>query len=118
MASLLNCPQCCSGSACERRECALCGIWVGPSKPIMQLVLDPVAKCMEALSTVGEYGCSVCLHPGKRLQNNARVYLPDSSQIERTHEGVLSDAIEAQRTKTCVNGILSISALADSLDLV
>ncbi len=30
----------------------------------------------------GEYGCSVCVHPGKRLPSNARVYLPGTPYPE------------------------------------
>ena len=31
----------------------LCGLWVGPTKPEMDLLLDPVTKCLQRLSTVG-----------------------------------------------------------------
>ena len=92
-----------------------CGVWVGPTKPLMGLLLDPITESLQHLSSLGvniqtpsgnctcraklvmgvfdlpakaavlcakqfngEYGCSVCLHPGKRLPNNARVYLPDT----------------------------------------
>ena len=40
-----------------------------------------------------EYGCSVCLHPGRRLHNNARVYLPNAEEhLERTHEAIVTAA--------------------------
>lgn len=31
----------------------LCGVWVGPSKPIMNLLLDPIARYLEELSSMG-----------------------------------------------------------------
>lgn len=65
----------------------------------------------------GEYGCSVCLHPGKRLANNARVYLP-GVYSQRTHEQVIAYGIEAQREHSCVKGVVGISPLASTLDLV
>ena len=86
----------------------LCGVWVGPAKPVMSLLLSPVAEFLEKLSTAGmeintsdgivticaklvlgifdlpakalilcakqyngEFGCSVYLHPGKRLPNGS-----------------------------------------------
>ncbi len=103
----------------------LCGIWNGPAKPSMSILLDPILKIMQTLLSVGvqmintigtlrvkvvigifdlpakasvlctkqlngKYGCSVCLHPGKRLRNNSRVYVPDSSIQERNHQQVMS----------------------------
>lgn len=133
----------------------LCGLWVGPKKPSMSLLLDPVVESLQTLSTSGltietnsgkctlrlklvftvldlpakaatlnakqyngKYGCSVCLHPGKRLSNNARVYLPDEVYPERTHADVEDAAIKAENTKSCVQGVLGISPLASVLDLV
>ena len=31
----------------------LCGIWVGPTKPVMKLLLDPVMQHIQQLSTLG-----------------------------------------------------------------
>lgn len=129
----------------------LCSVWVGPSKPIMNLLLDPVCEYLQQLSTLGiklddhtyraklvmgvfdlpakapvlcakqyngKFGCSVCLHPGKRLPNNARIYLPDAVYSERTHEAVIAAAEEAERTDSCIEGIYSMSPFASTLDMV
>ncbi len=133
----------------------LCGIWVGATKPLMNLLLNPIAKSLQQLSTLGlsirttfgsltvraklvmgvfdlpakaavlcakqyngEYGCSVCLHPGKRLPNNARVYLPNYVYPERTHAQVVATAVEAERTNSCIQGIISTSPFAYTLDMV
>ena len=66
----------------------------------------------------GEYGSSVCLHPGKRLSNNARVYLPNHVYPERTHADVLAAAMEADSTRSCVQGIFRASPFASTLDVV
>lgn len=66
----------------------------------------------------GEYGCSVCLHPGKRLPNNARVYLPNHVYAERTHAQVVAAGIEAERSNICVQGVFAVSPLASILDMV
>ena len=65
----------------------------------------------------GQYGCSVCLHPGKRLSNNARVYLPETHP-ERTHNSVLVAARQAVETNSCVERMMGLSPLSDTLDLV
>ncbi len=31
----------------------LCGIWNGPGKPVMSILLDPISKSMQALLSVG-----------------------------------------------------------------
>jgi hypothetical protein len=31
----------------------LCGVWVGPTKPLMNLLLDPICECLQQLSTLG-----------------------------------------------------------------
>ena len=86
----------------------LCGVWLGSTKPIVNLLLKPITKFLQRLSTLGvviktskgiatvqaklvmgifdlpakaavlcakqfngKFGCSVCLHPGKRLSNNS-----------------------------------------------
>ena len=132
----------------------LCGLWVGPGKPSMDLLLRPVCSNLQHISSVGltiqtplgeevyraklvmgifdlpakaavlhakqyngEYGCSVCLHPGKRLPNNARVYLP-RVHPERTHEQVMAYGVEAERESSCIKGVLGISPLSSVLDLV
>ena len=46
---------------------------------LMIAIFDLPAKasvlCAKQFS--GEFGCSYCIHPGKRLANNSRVYLPE-----------------------------------------
>ena len=104
----------------------LCGLWVGPIKPVMKLLLEPIMTHLRRLCSVGlafttpngaltnirtkvvlgifdlpakatvlnakqfngKYGCAVCIHPGKRLENGAGVYLPGAYNI-RTHEHYL-----------------------------
>ena len=132
----------------------LAGVWVGPCKPPVNLLIDPVVKTIQSLTTVGlrvatatgietirarlvmgifdlpakasalcikqfngEHGCPVCHHPGKRLSNNARVYLPEAHTL-RTHDKWIADAAEAERTSSAVNGILRRSPLASDLDMV
>ncbi len=133
----------------------LCGLWVGPTKPEMDLLLNPVTKCLRQLFTSGleietpsgavtvraklvtgifdlpakaavlcakqfngEFGCSVCLHQGKRLPNNSRIYLPDDTYKERTHSEVIEAALEAERTKVSVQGVYGHSPLSNTMDLV
>ena len=50
-------------------------------------ILDLPAKASVLCSKQfnGEFGCSVCLNPGVRLENGARIYLPGSF-AERTHD--------------------------------
>jgi len=43
----------------------------------------------------GEFGCSVCLHPGKQLDIGTRVYLPNFFP-ERDHNSVVAAAKEAE----------------------
>lgn len=133
----------------------LCGFWVGPTKPIMKLLLEPIASYLNLLSTLGttikvakenvviraklvmgifdlpakaavlcckqyngEYGCQVCLHPGKRLSNNSRIYLPPCRYPERTHAQILTAAKLAQQKNKTVLGVNDLSPLASVLDLV
>lgn len=133
----------------------LCGLWVGSTKPLMNLLLSPIAKYVQQLSTLGlaintslgkvtfraklvmgvfdlpakaavlcakqfngEHGCSVCLHPGKRLPNNARIFLPSPAYPERTHAQVVAAGAEAERTDSCIQGIRGISPLASVFDIV
>ena len=65
----------------------------------------------------GLHGCSVCLHPGKRLSNNARVYLPETHLL-RTHASIISAAQQALETGVAVDGIMQLSPLAAQLGLV
>ncbi len=83
---------------------------------IFDLPAKASVLCTKQLN--GKYGCSVCLHPGKRLWNNSRVYVPDSSIQERNHQQVIRNAMEAERTKTCINGMYGVSSLAHTFDLV
>lgn len=59
----------------------------------------------------GKYGFSVCLHSGKGLPNNARVYLPDNVYPKRNHGAILMNTHEAERTNTCIRGIIGVSPL-------
>ncbi len=130
------------------------GLWLGPTKPPMKLLLEPIMKSLRQLCTLGLtiatptglstirtkivmgifdlpakaavlcakqynglFGCSVCLHPGKRLSNGARVYLPDKYP-DRTHTGVLTAAREAEQCRSAVDGVMGVSPLARDLDLV
>lgn len=85
-------------------------------------VFDLPAKasvlCMKQFN--GESGCSVCYHPGQRLSNCARVYLPKlPAYHERTHTEWLSAATRAQVTGQVVGGIMGRSPLLSSnFDLV
>ena len=80
--------------------------------------LPAKAKVLCAKQFNGEYGCSVCLHPGKRLSNNSRIYLPNQSFAEKTHQQVLADARMAEKTKKSVHGIFGTSPLASIIDVV
>lgn len=66
----------------------------------------------------GEFGCSVCLHPGHRLSNNSRIYLPNVTYPDRTHTEILQAASEAIRSHTSVMGVYGLSPLASTVDLV
>lgn len=66
----------------------------------------------------GKYGCSTCTHPGTRLSNNARVYLPTTRANPRTHHTIMAAAKEAEIFGISVRGIKGVSVLATSLDLV
>ena len=140
------------------RVCAenivLCGLYVGPTKPDVKILLEPIMKRLSTLSSVGvsittpsglssmpaklvlgifdlpakatflcskqfngEYGCSICLYPGKRLENGARIYLPES-YLEHSHTTVLAAAKVAEETGAAVEGIMGTSPLASTLDLV
>ncbi len=134
----------------------LCGLWVGPCKPLMSVLLQPILKTLRELSTIGlriklpsgddviiraklmfgvfdlpakasvlcckqfngEYGCSVCTHPGTRQVNGSRVYLPDRTFPERNHIKTMANAREAERTCSSIQGIKGISPFSSTLDLV
>ena len=66
----------------------------------------------------GKYGCSTCTHPGTRLTNNARIYLPTTEANPRTHQTIMAAAKEAEVSGVAVRGIKGVSVLATSLDLV
>ncbi len=46
------------------------------------------------------------------------MYLPDRRIQDRSHQQVIRNAREAERTKTCINGVYGVSALAHTFDLV
>jgi len=140
----------------KSQNIVLCGVWAGPTKPLMNNLLDPILNSIEQLSTSGvsmvspsgnnmtirarlvmgifdlpakaavlaakqfngKFGCSVCLHPGKRLNTNSRVYLPDAIYPNRTHLHVVRAAAEAIQTGTCIQGVYGESPLSGSIDLV
>ena len=149
---ILNLPAMLRNNA---KNVILSAVWIGPEKPIMQLLLEPVASYIRKLSTAGirirsptgirkvtakavmgifdlpakasvlsakqyngKYGCSVYLHPGKRLSNNSRIYSPNAVYPERTHDMVIANAAEAVRTGTSVNGVTGISPLTSVFNLV
>ena len=65
----------------------------------------------------GEHGCAVCIHPGERLTNGARIYLPRPFP-HRTHKSVLRAAAAAERSGQAVEGVKALSPLAGHVDLV
>lgn len=133
----------------------LCGLWVGPIKPEMNVLLGPIANMLKELSTHGitiniesvptrifaklvlgvfdlpakasvlnckqyngEYGCSVCYHPGKRLPNNTRIYLPGEKYSERNNDEMTEHGLLAEETKSCIFGVKGLSPLSGLFDLV
>ena len=66
----------------------------------------------------GEYGCHVCLNPGKRMPNNSRIYLPQPMYPEKTHNQITVGARLAQLTNKSMLGVNGTSSLAPVLDLV
>ena len=53
------------------------------------------------------------------LENdNARVYLPSSVYPDRTHTQVIATALEAERTHSCIQGVMGTSPLASTFDIV
>ncbi len=55
-----------------------------------------------------QYGCSVCLHPGKRMTP------PDTVYPLRYHSEIVRNATEAEAKQKPVNGILGISPLTSN----
>ena len=64
----------------------------------------------------GEYGCTVCLHPGKYLSKR-RVY-PALPYRERTHQQNKSFARRAIHCRKAIKGIKGVSPLEQYVDLV
>jgi hypothetical protein len=83
---------------------------------IFDLPAKAAALCAKQFN--GEFGCSVCIHPGRQLANGARVYLPDTVYPDRTHSEILSAARQVRSSNLAVTGIMKKSPLADNLDLV
>ena len=83
-------------------------------------VFDLLAKAplLDMKQFDGQYGCSTCTHPGTRLTNNARIYLPTTEANPRTHQTIMAAAKEAEVSGAVVRGIKGVSVLATSLDLV
>ena len=65
----------------------------------------------------GEHGCALCVNPGVRLSNGARIYHPQIYP-DRTHEGVLRAAEATQDSGHAVEGIKGVSPLSRHMDLV
>ncbi len=97
-----------SGNSVTFRARLVMGVFDLPAK----------AAVLSAKQFNGEFGCSVCLHPGKRLCNNSRVYLPDSTYPDRTHLQIVRAANEAIKTNSSIQGIYGQSPLTNSIDLV
>jgi hypothetical protein len=66
----------------------------------------------------GEYGCPTCFHPGKRLANGARVYLPSEEIQLRTHKSIVDSADLASELNAAVYGVKSLSLINSEIDLV
>ena len=65
----------------------------------------------------GEHGCSLCVNPGVRLSNGARIYHPQIYP-DCTHEGVLRAAEATQDSGHAVEEIKGVSPLSRPMDLV
>ena len=86
----------------------------------MMAIFDLTAKATAlcAMQFNGQYGCSICLHLDKRLQNKTQIYPPDASYFERTHAGVVSDAAKAEASHRPVMGVYGTSPLTSMINLV
>ena len=80
-------------------------------------VLDLIAKApaLNMKQHNGHHGCPVCVHPGTWVRT--RVYLPENEYPLRTHESMIQDTVEAERTQQAVNGIKGRSMFSDFLNL-
>lgn len=80
---------------------------------LADLVAKAPSLCMSQFN--GHSGCSVCLHPGERVQQgrgNIRVYPYNSRDHHlRTHEQTLLHATRAERTGKPVFGVKGVSPL-------
>ena len=65
----------------------------------------------------GEHGCALCVHPGVRLSNGARIYHPQI-YTDRTREGILRAAEVTQDSGHAVEGIKGVSPLSRHMYLV
>lgn len=83
-------------------------------------VFDMPAKAivLNAKQFNGEYGCSTCFHPGLRLPNGSRIYLPNASIEQRTNETMIRDAQEAEENGCPEFGVKGSSVLSATIDLV
>lgn len=79
--------------------------------------LPAKAAVLNAKQFNGKYGSSVCLHPGYRLPNNARIYCPLKYR-ERIHRDVVRKGETAESEGRAIKGIIGISPLSSVLDLV
>ena len=79
-------------------------------------VFDSPARCSVLCEKQynGECGCPACLHPGKQP---ACVYLTNKYSI-RTHEKAIEDGKKAETTRMAVIGVMGVSPLSSSLNLV
>jgi len=93
---------------------ATCNVFVRLALATFDL---PKAAVLAVKQFNGKYGCHICLHPGLRLPNNTRIYLPLQYR-ERTHSEVTEMGKKAERKRQAVNGIIGMSVLSNSLDLV
>lgn len=86
---------------------------------IVMGIFDLPAKssvlCMKQFN--GEFGCPTCYHPGRRLANNSRIYLP-GTYTERTHSNYMTDTRNAELQKSPVRGIFCRPPIACTLDIV
>lgn len=82
---------------------------------IFDLPAKAAVLCMKQFN--GEYGCAVCIHPGQRLANGARIYLP-KKHTEWTHQGMINAATVAQQDNRVVEAVKAKSPLAPYVDLV
>ena len=87
---------------------------------LVSAVFDLIARALvlKMKQFNGEYGCSVCLHPGKQLGKGTRVYLPGVDYTMRTHINILHDAKLAESNQLPVNGVKGVSPLSSILNLV